>query len=566
MTPRAPRDRMNLASRETPPVLMVYFSFFMQRGMFVWLGLLLMWSAWPGIATGVAQGLHVGQNYRIYPSNVTQTEPFIVPHPTNHDILFVSANTINLNNGFISEGVYLTTNRGESWYGSDTCSGAPINFHRGDPGIAIDKDGRLLMVRLGFSPGLYAHYSTNLGQSWSGQRTITTNDQDRATLVSDTQLASAFYGRSYTAWVRFAPPFALFFSSTDDGGQTWRTPAQINNPSLRGQGGELAMGPGGAVYLCWASVINTSPFTEVGAGFAVSTNGGTSWTVNETAFAMNGISGTFPSKGNIRVNGLPRMDVDLSGGARHGWIYVVTTERNLAPAGSDPDIILRKSTDGGVTWSSGVRVNRDVLNNGKTQYFPAVHVDDGGGVNVLYYDDRHTTNDSAGVFLSRSTDGALSWADHRISDHNFKPAAIGGLGQGYQGDNIDLTSVGDTLWPVWMDNSTGIYQLWTVPIRISQLGTSVVDRYVPSSLRLEQNYPNPFNPSTTIQYELTNRDQVLLRVVDMLGREVARLVDAQQPPGRYAVEFNAAGLSGGLYFCQMQTTAGSGHRSMLLLK
>jgi hypothetical protein len=538
----------------------------MEKRMFFWLGFLLIWSASPGSNTGVAQGLSIGQNYRIYPSNVTQTEPFIVPHPAGPNILFVSANTINLNNGFISEGVYLTTNRGESWFGSDTCSGAPINFHRGDPGIAIDKDGRLLMVRLGFSPGLYAHYSTNLGQTWSGQRTISTNDQDRATLVSDTQPASTFYGRSYTAWVRLAPPFPLFFSFTDDGGQTWSEAAQVNAPSLRGQGGELAMGPVGTVYLCWASVINTSPFTEVGAGFAASTNGGTSWTVNETAFAMNGISGIFPSKGNIRVNGLPRLDVDLTGGPRHGWIYVVTTERNLAPAGSDPDIILRKSTDGGNTWSSGVRVNQDVLNNGKTQYFPAVHVDDGGGVNVLYYDDRHTTNDSAGVVVSRSTDGGTAWMDYMISDHNFKPAAIGGLGQGYQGDNIDLTSVGDTLWPVWMDNSTGLYQLWTVPVKISDLGTDVLEKDPPLTFRLEQNFPNPFNPSTTILYDLPAADQVLLRVVDLLGRELVRLVDERQAPGTYAVEFNAGGLSSGVYLYQLQTTAGSHHRSMFLLK
>lgn len=511
-------------------------------------------------------GVFIGQNYRIYPSPVTQTEPFIVPHPNDRNILFVSANTINLGTGFISEGVYLTTNGGRNWYGSDTCSGAPINFHYGDPGIAIDKNGRLLLVRLGFSPGLYSHFSTNLGQTWSGQRTITTNDQERATLVSDTEPLSPFYGRSYTAWVRFAPPFALFYAYTDDGGQNWSAPTQTNTPSQRGQGGELIMGPGGIVYLCWAAVTSASPFTEVATGFASSTNGGTSWTISENAFAMNGIAGTFPSKGNIRVNGLPRPGVDLSGGLRHGWIYVVTTERNLAPAGSDPDIILRRSTNNGTSWSAGTRVNTDALNNGKTQYFPAIHVDGGGGVNVLYYDDRHTTVDSAAVFLSRSTDGGFSWTDYMVSDHNFLPSAIGGLGQGYQGDNIAITSVGDTLWPVWMDNSTGIYQLWTAPIRISQLGTSVGEHSIPSSLKLAQNYPNPFNPSTTIRYDLPDADHVLLRVCDVLGREVRRLVDSRQSPGQHAVEFDGSGLSSGVYVYQLRTGTGAHSRSMLMLK
>jgi len=56
-----------------------------------------------------------------------------------------------------------------------------------------------------------------------------------------------------------------------------------------------------------------------------------------------------------------------------------------------------------------------------------------------------------------------------ISDKNFKPLPIGGLGQGYQGDNISITSSNNKLWPVWMDNRTGTYQIWTVQIDISSV-------------------------------------------------------------------------------------------------
>lgn len=521
-----------------------------------------------GTTSKEISGVRIGQSFRVYPSNVTQTETFITRHPLNPDILFASANTIILSTGFVSEGVYVSTNGGLNWSGSDTCNGAPIFFHRGDPGIAIDRNGTFILIRLGSATaGLYSHYSTDLGTTWSSQTTVATNDQDRAALVSDGDSSSSFYGRSYALWVQFAPPFPVFFSYTDDGARNWSDSILINSPPQRCQGGELAMGPNGNVTACWAAVINTSPFTEDYVGFAKSTNGGATWTVVENAFDMNGIAGTLPQKANIRVNGLPRIDVDKSDGPRNGWIYVATTQKNLPPTGNDPDIILNRSTDGGITWSTGIRVNQDALSNSKIQYFPAVHVDDYGGLNILYYDDRNTTSDSASVYLSRSTDGGNTWRDFQISDHNFRPAPISGpLGQGYQGDNIGMTSTNDTLWPVWMDNSTGIYQIWTCPVALSDL-TSVREEPLPEVFRLKQNYPNPFNPSTTIEYVLPRADVVRLEIFDVAGRKVATLVNGRQAAGSYKVEFNAGdALSSGIYLCRLSTSELSATRSMLLVK
>lgn len=508
----------------------------------------------------------IGQNFRIYPSNSSQTETFIVRHPTNPDVLFASANTLN-GSGFISEGIYVSTDGGNTWQGSDTCNGAPITFHRGDPGITINKDGRFILIRLGFSPGLFSHYSTDNGLTWSVQKTVATNDQDRATLISDNDPASSFYGRSYALWVRFAPPYPVFFSFTDDGAGTWSVPAQVNNPPQRCQGGELAMGPGGVVTACWAAVINTSPFTEDFAGFASSADGGSTWTVIENAFDMNGIAGILPEKAGIRVNGLPRIAVDVSGGPRNGWNYIVTTQKNLSPAGSDPDIVLNRSTDGGATWSAGIRVNQDPLNNGKIQYFPAIHVDNDGGINIIYYDDRTTTSDSTGVFLSRSMDGGDTWTDYEISDHHFKPVPIGGLGQGYQGDNIALTSANNTLWPVWMDNFSGIYQVWTVPVEISSTGIDNSHSTVlPAEFELMQNFPNPFNPSTTIAYRLPIRTSLTLKIYNVAGEERATLINEEQSAGLHKATWNATGYPSGIYFYKFTTPEFSATKAMLLLK
>ena len=511
--------------------------------------------------------LKLGTNYRIYPSNVTQSEVFIVKSPIDQNILFSSCNTLNFIPFFISEGIYVTTDTGNNWQGNDTCTGNPIAFHGGDPGIAIDKNGTFILTRMGRSPftGLYSHFSTDNGQTWSSQKVISTDDLERASLTTDADPTSSFYGRTYAAWVKFALPFPLMLAFSDDGAQNWSTPKQINNPSFRTAGGDIAMGPNGKVYVCWAGVTDVSPFKEILVGFASTSSGGEEWNITENAFPVNGITGVLENKANIRVNGLPSIAVDKTNGQRDGWIYIVTGQKDLAPAGIDPDIILNRSIDGGITWSPGIRVNQDALNNGKTQYFPAVHVDKFGTINVIFYDDRNTTLDSAGVFLARSKDGGDSWIEYEISDHHFKPAPIGGLGQGYQGDNIDITSTDTKLWPVWMDNSTGIYQIWTVPIEYSDVN-SINDGTQPGSVPdLYQNVPNPFEQSTMIRYRLPGFSRVVLKVFDFMGKEIRTLVDAEKEQGEYRVNFDPTGLPPGIYFFQLTANERVLTRKMVLL-
>lgn len=517
--------------------------------------------------------LKIGKNYRIYPSNVTQTEVFIVKSPVDQNILFVTANTISFVPFFISEGIYVTTNGGASWKGDDTCTGSPIGYHGGDPGITIDKNGTFLITRIGRSPfvGLYSHYSTDHGQTWSDQQVISTDDLERAALTTDPDPISLYYGRSYAAWVKLAQPFPLMFAYTDDGARSWSTPQQVNHPANRSAGGVLAIGVKGKIYTCWAGVTETSPFKEIQVGFASSANGGISWNVTEKAFPVNGITGVLINKNSIRVNGLPNIAVDTTNGSRRGWIYIVTGQKDQAPAGSDPDIIFYRSTDDGVTWSNGIRVNQDPLNNGKTQYFPNILVDKSGAIDIIFYDDRNTTNDSTGVFLARSLDGGDTWKEFEVSDHHFKPAPIGGLGQGYQGDMIDLTSTNSKIWPVWMDNSSGIYQVWTVPIGFSDIN-GINDQSRSLSPGLKQNYPNPFGTMTKIGYRVSEAGYVSLKIFDILGNKVAELVNKMNTPGYYEVEFNPGNygnnisLENGIYVCRLTLNDRTETRRMVFIK
>jgi hypothetical protein len=493
------------------------------------------------------------QSFRIFPSTVTQSEPVITVSPLNRLVLFASAVTLNTSNGFKSEGVYVSTNGGLNWTGSDVNNGPNVNNHGGDPGVAIDKYGIFILNHIGsFAAGLYSHYSTNNGLNWSPAVTITTvQPEDKGTTTIDNFSSSPYYGRIYAVWVNYISPFPVVFSYSDSSGKYWSSPQQINNPPARCSGGFVEVFKNGTVYVCWARVINTSPFTEDYVGFAFSTNGGNNWTVNENIYDMNGINGTLPEKSNIRVNGLPQLAIDNSNGPRSGWLYIVTTEKNLPPAGTDPDIIIHRSTNGGINWSQGIRVNQDPLNDGKIQYFPYLAIDSSGFLYVLYYDDRRTTSDSAEVFLAKSTDGGDTWNEFIVSDQRFKPKPIIGFASNYQGDHIALLPVGKYLYALWMADYSGLYQIWCKILDITTISVRNISQMLPDNFKLYQNYPNPFNYSTNIRFDLKSNSNVYIEVYDLKGSRIFVSEVMHLNAGEYDYSLKLKDLASGVYFYRL---------------
>lgn len=531
-----------------------------------------------------ADELSVTPSFRIYPSTTAnQSEPIIVVSPLNPQVMFCSAFTINIANPlFRSEGVYVTTNGGLNWFGNDTCTGAPVTNHGGDPGIAIDKNGVFLLYHIwnaAYTPpttSVFTHYSTNMGTTWSSQYPLyppssQSVPEDKGTLSTDNSSSSPYYGRSYATWVIYQQPYPVNVSYTTNSGLNWSTYTQVNpNPPKRCSGGEVKSALDGKIYDTWAGVSDTTPFAEIWAGFASSTNGGVSWNYQQIIFDMHGITGFLPQKHGIRVNGIPRMAIDPG----NGWIYIVTNEINISPAGSDPDIIFHRSTNGGQTWSQGIRVNQDPVNNGKIQYFPEICMDSTGAINVLYYDDRNTTSDSAQIFMSRSTNGGNTWYDFQVSDKTFAPQPIPGGPQFYQGDFISLATASNKLYPVWMANYTGTYQIWMTILDISLIGIKKISSEVPVNFELKQNYPNPFNPSTKIKFDIPDFPlmkgasgmTVRLTIYDILGREVTTLVNAQLQPGSYEVTWDATNKPSGVYFYELITDSYKMTKKMLMIK
>jgi len=89
---------------------------------------------------------------------------------------------------------------------------------------------------------------------------------------------------------------------------------------------------------------------------------------------------------------------------------------------------------------------------------------------------------------------------------------------------------------------------------------------LPDKYELFQNYPNPFNPSTTIKYNLPEVSVVIIKVYDVLGREVSSLVNELKQPGKYEINFDASSLSSGTYFYRIQAGSFIETKKMVLLK
>ena len=116
------------------------------------------------------------------------------------------------------------------------------------------------------------------------------------------------------------------------------------------------------------------------------------------------------------------------------------------------------------------------------------------------------------------------------------------------------------------DDHTGS-QMFIDNLELSLENVSAVDDNLNKlDFALNQNYPNPFNPATVISYQLAATSQVSLKVYDVIGNEVADLVNKVQPAGKYKVTFNAADLPSGIYFYQLRADGFNEVKKMTLLR
>jgi hypothetical protein len=184
--------------------------------------------------------------------------------------------------------------------------------------------------------------------------------------------------------------------------------------------------------------------------------------------------------------------------------------------------------------------------------------------------------------------------DYRVSSDNIlnKPLHVFTIGEPYSyhtlTDSIGITIYNGQDWygslETYLAGAVLNGKVYGQILSDYIVGVKVEEPLVPSNYSLSQNYPNPFNPVTTIKYsipvdpanvgrrivsgkwETTHRVVSTLKVYDILGREVATLVNEEKSPGNYEVKFDGSKFTSGVYFYRLQAGSFSQTKKLILIK
>ena len=236
--------------------------------------------------------------------------------------------------------------------------------------------------------------------------------------------------------------------------------------------------------------------------------------------------------------------------------------------------VVWRTTDGGENWSTVV----DTL---ASEPFYDIHIFDSLHVLVIGGDPEY------GASQVVTTDGGDTWNYTNLGifgfpiDIGFRKATEGWAPMGVQKKFLYTSDYGENWSEVSTPDSTDILRI-CFPDSSHGFGigeNGAIIKYVlqgPSGVKqeegsiisfyLQQNYPNPFNPSTTIKYSIPEDGFVKLAVYNMLGEEVATIVSNVQKAGRYEVNFNASGLSSGVYVYRIEAANYTASKKLMLMK
>ncbi|KAA3620401.1 MAG: T9SS C-terminal target domain-containing protein [Calditrichaeota bacterium] len=500
------------------------------------------------------------QNILISEAN-EPNEPAIIIDPNNTNRMVAAT---NLSNYYTSAdgGLTWTENVATSTYGV-----------WGDPVVSVDANGNFYYFHLSHHRGgnwidrIVCQKSTDGGLTWS-DGTFTglngTKAQDKHWVAMDHKKNAM-----YLTWTQFdaygshAPEDSTIirFSKSMDGGETWSDAIRISE--LAGncvdddstvEGAVPCIGPNGEIYVSWAG--------PAGIVFDKSLDGGETWLKNDIPVDPMPGGWNYIIPGIQRSNGMPITTCDISGGKNHGTIYINWSDQRNGI--EDTDVWLKKSTDGGRSWSELIRVNDDPA--GKQQFFTWMAIDQtSGALYFVFYDRRNYKDENTDVFMAVSYDGGETFINFKISESPFFP--VDGI---FFGDYTNISVHDNVIRPIWTRLDEGELSIWTAIVQphliTDVLKTEIAD---PGQHSLSQNFPNPFNKETFISFKLHQSAKVTLKIIAITGkRHVVIFSNKHFEMGKHIESFDAKKykLASGNYFYVVEADGQLMSKKMIVIK
>ena len=494
-----------------------------------------------------------------------QNEEMVAINPQNPDNAVALWRDFRL--GFRRVGVGYTFDGGMTWH--DTLLYVPPYPWQSDPVLAVDTSGNYFACTLclhstGQGPtGIYIQKSTDGGVSWADPVIAIDSAfqyfEDKQMIVLDRN-PGATYGNIYIAWTRFTSDFSstnINMVASTDAGESYGPPVRVSE-----DGGVQwpvpAVGSGGEVYVAWFS------YFPRGIMFDKSTNQGQSFGVDE--YIIETIAMVGEIRGGILVFPFPALTSDLAVSSPYlGNLYIAYMD----DSGPDMDIFFTRSTDDGVSWSNPIRINDDEFLNGCDQFHPWLSVDDLGVIHAIFYDRRLDPNNLLfDLYYTRSVDAGMTWSvNERITTVSSNPsdAALAGL----IGEYIGLSAWRNQVQMAWTDTRNGNQDVFSGRMNLTSIDE--VEENLPGSFGITNIYPNPFNSRVSIQYRAPNGGEVGLDIVDLLGRQLKRLMPRPFTGGSGGVIWDGLDNSGnavasGPYFVRLKGAGKVMAKKVVLLR
>ncbi|HSG67926.1 MAG TPA: T9SS type A sorting domain-containing protein, partial [Bacteroidales bacterium] len=427
---------------------------------------------------------------------------------------------------------------------------------RSDPVLGCDAQGTFYYNSLTVLPGdefVCTVYKTGDGTVEWDDGTFAYGGDKQWMVIDKTEGEGA--GHNYSFWTKsWSYCYPNFFTRSSNLGVSFEPCVSVAGEPYWGT---LAVGPNGELYIAGAGESDNIMLTKsVNAEIPGSD---ISW-VQYSAVDLGGyVSGWTP----VNPQGLLGqvwVDVDVSGGPGHGNVYVVASV--VRPMLDAADVMIARSTDGGLTFDAPVRINDDP-DNTRYQWFGTMSVAPNGRIDVVWLDTRVDMSNGvmSALFYSYSTDQGETWSVNKQLTDPFDPH-VGWPQQQKMGDYFHMISDEGGANLAWANTLNGEQDVYYAYIEPEAVGIN--EQYNEKISMSVSNYPNPFAGETTIRYTLGSDCRVKLLVYDIIGNEVMELREADEKAGIHTCNCDLSELPAGVYIGRLY--AGDSVESVRLVK